>query len=82
MKSQEIIDESYENSGKIADHIEDKEDKEAQMAYAKERKEFAQRLEQDCIWVSTPRTGFCCSEWHIFVYVFGVTTFCQFIQLT
>ena len=36
----------------------------------------------DPIWVNMPRTGFCCSGWHIFVYVFGVPTFCQFIQLT
>ena len=45
MKSQDIIDESEEKRGKLADQIEDKEEKEAQMAYAKERKEFVQRLE-------------------------------------
>ena len=47
MRSQEIIDESHEKGGKIVDHIEDREEKEAQMAYAKERKEFVQRLEQE-----------------------------------
>ena len=55
----EIEDESLDKSGKVADAMMDKEDQEAQIAYAKERRELVQRLEQEHYQHSQLKTSEC-----------------------